>query len=75
MLVRLIFRVRQDNPATMDVNEGGQIEVKGKLDHETRCSSRHTVTLTANDGSGTSNNRATIMVTIYVTDVDEKLRR
>ena len=52
------------------VRSNGQIEVKGKLDHETNAS--HTVTLTANDGSGTSNNSATITVTIYVTDVDEK---
>ena len=51
------------------VRSNGQIEVKGKLDHETNAS--HTVTLTANDGSGTSNDRATITVTIYVTDMDE----
>ena len=30
------------------------------------------MTLTANDGSGTSNDSATITVTIYVTDVDEE---
>ena len=30
------------------------------------------MTLTANDGSGTSNDSATITVTIYVTDEDEK---
>ena len=65
-----MFRVRQDNPATTDVNEGGQIEVKGNLDHEK--SSSHTVTLTANDGTGTSNDSTTIRVTIYVTDEDEK---
>ena len=39
------------------------------LDHETKP--RLTVTLTANDGSGTSNATARITVTIYVTDVDE----
>ena len=52
------------------VRSNGQLEVKGKLDHEK--SSSHTVTLTANDGSGASNDSATITVTIYVTDVDEK---
>ena len=52
------------------VRTNGQIEVKGALDHEK--SSSHTVTLTANDGSGASNDSATITVTIYVTDVDEK---
>ena len=61
-----LFRVRSDGQIASD----GQIEVKGKLDHEK--SSSHTVTLTANDGSGTSNDSATITVTIYVTDVDEK---
>ena len=54
-----LFRVRPDN---------GQIEVKGKLNHEANAS--HTVTLMANDGSGTSNATASITVTIYVTDVD-----
>ena len=50
---------------------GGQIEVKdgADLDHETKP--RLTVTLTANDGSGTSNATARITVTIYVADVDE----
>ena len=48
----------------------GQLEVKGKLDHETDSS--HTVTVTADDGSGVSNDSATIRVTIYVTDVDEE---
>ena len=52
------------------VRSNGQIEVKGKLDHE--MDSSHTVTLTANDGSGTSNDSASITVTIYVTDVDEE---
>ena len=49
----------------------GQIEVKdgADLDHETKP--RLTVTLTANDGSGTSNATARITVTIYVSDVDE----
>ena len=51
------------------IRSNGQIEVKGELDHE--MDSNHTVTLTANDGTGTSNDRATITVTIYVTDVDE----
>ena len=52
------------------IRSNGQIEVKGALDHETDSS--HTVTLTANDGSGTSNDSARITVTIHVTDVDEK---
>ena len=43
--------------------------MKGKLDHETGSS--HTVTVTANDGSGTSKATASIRVTIYVTDADE----
>ena len=51
------------------IRSTGQIEVKGKLDHETDSS--HTVRVTANDGSGASNDSATITVTIYVTDVDE----
>ena len=54
-----LFRIRSD----------GQLEVKGKLDHETDRS--HTVTVTANDGSGGSNATASIRVTIYVTDVDD----
>ena len=55
-----LFRIRSDD---------GQLEVKGELDHETDTS--HTVTVTANDGSGASNDSARITVTIYVTDVDE----
>ena len=39
------------------------------LDHETKP--RLTVTLTANDGSGTSNSTAAITVTIHVIDADE----
>ena len=48
-----------------------QIQVKAgtKLDHEAKAS--YTVTLTANDGSGASNNSARITVTIMVTDDDE----
>ena len=53
-----------------EIRDTGQLEVKGKLDHEADRS--HTVTVTANDGSGASNNSATITVTIYVTDVDEE---
>ena len=49
-----------------------QIEVQSgtELNYERR--SRYSVTLTANDGSGTSNATAMITVTIYVTDMDEK---
>ena len=54
-----LFRIRAE----------GQLEVKGKLDHE--MDSSHTVTVTVNDGSGASNDSATITVTIYVTDADE----
>ena len=43
--------------------------MKGKLDHETDSS--HTVTVTANDGSGGSNATDSITVTIYVTDADD----
>ena len=52
-------------------SDGGQLEVKAgiTLDHEMKAS--HTVTLTANDGSGDANATASIAVTIYVTDVDE----
>ena len=53
------------------VRSNGQIEVakKAELNYETDTS--HTVTLTATDSSGASNNTATIRVTIYITDVDE----
>ena len=51
------------------IRDNGQLEVKGKLDHE--MDSSHTVTVTANDGSGGSNATASITVTIYVTDVDD----
>ena len=58
--------------ATGDDEGQPQIELKSgtKLDYETR--NRYSVTLTANDGSDTSNATARITVTIYVTDVDEK---
>ena len=71
-----LFKVDQiaDNTGTADVNENfrPQIEVKSgtRLDYETK--SNYSVTLTANDGSGASDATATIMVTIYVVDVDEK---
>ena len=63
-----LFRVRQDDPDTMDVNEGGQIEVGdgAKLDYETKPT--YSVTVKAADSYGES---ATIMVTIMVTPVDE----
>ena len=58
--------------ATGDDAGQPQIEVKSgtKLNYETK--NRYSVTLTANDGSDTSNATARITVTIYVTDVDEK---
>ena len=54
------------------VRANGQIEVSSKanLDHE--ASSTHTVTLTADDGFGAPNSKASITVTIYVTDLDER---
>ena len=54
------------------VRTNGQIEVsdKAKLDYE--ASRSHTVTLTANDGTGESNGTASITVTINVTDLDER---
>ena len=63
-----LFRVRQDDPDTNNVDEGGQIEVAAgtELNHESRTSYR--VTLTAEDSFGASD---TIMVTIMVTDMDE----
>ena len=69
-----VIRIAEDDASTADVNEAGQpeIQVKSgtKLDYETR--NRYSVTLTANDGSDTSNATASITVTIYITDVDEK---
>ena len=63
-----LFRVRQDDTATDNVDYGGQIEVAAgtELDYETRTTYR--VTLTAEDSFGASD---TIMVTIMVTDMDE----
>ena len=54
------------------VRANGQIEVsdKAELDYET--SKSHTVTLTADDGTGERNGTASITVTIHVTDLDEK---
>ena len=57
----------------VSVTDSGQPQIElsaaAMLDYETKPS--HTVTITANDGSGTSNATAMITVTIYVTDVDE----
>ena len=65
--------IRADDVEATPVDESGQpqIQVKAgtKLDHETKAS--YTVRLTANDGSGASNNSASITVTIMVTDDDE----
>ena len=54
------------------VRANGQLEVsdKANLDHETNTS--HTITVTATDSSNTANDSATITVTIYVTDLDER---
>ena len=63
------FRVRQDDTATLNENEGGQIEVASgtELDFETKQT--YMVTVMAEDSFGDS---ASIMVTITVTDVDEE---
>ena len=62
------FTIMQDDPATNNDNEGGQISVKAgvKLDYEIKSS--YMVTVTATDPD---NLRASIDVTIKVTDVDE----
>ena len=57
-----MFRVRTD----------GQIEVSDKADLDYEKKSSHTVMLTATDPSGAANNSASIEVTIYVTDLDER---
>ena len=63
-----LFTVEQDDPATDQVNEGGQIMVGAgtNLDFEIRTD--YTVMVTATDPSNAS---ATIMVNITVADVDE----
>ena len=48
---------------------GGQIRTKAMLDYEMK--SAYTVTVTATDSSGLANDKATITVTIHVTDMDE----
>ena len=69
-----VTRIAVDDTNTDNVNEAGQPQIRVKsgtsLDHETRT--RYSVTLTANDGSDASNATASIAVTIYVTDVDER---
>ena len=57
-----MFRVRTD----------GQIEVSDKADLDYENSRSHTVTLTANDGTGEANGTARITVNIRVTDLDER---
>ena len=59
------FRVRQDNPLTTDVDEGGIIEVAKdtELDHETKDT--YMVTVRAEDSFGDS---GTVDVTIMITD-------
>ena len=54
------------------VRTNGQIEVSDKADLDYEKKSSHTVMLTATDTSGTANNSASIEVTIYVTDLDER---
>ena len=54
------------------VRTNGQIEVSDKADLDYEKKSSHTVMLTATDTSGAANNSASIEVTIYVTDLDER---
>ena len=54
------------------VRDNGQIEVSDKADLDYEKKSSHTVMLTATDTSGAANNSASIEVTIYVTDLDER---
>ena len=54
------------------VRSNGQIEVSDKADLDYETSRSHTVTLTADDGTGEANDSASITVTIHVTDLDEK---
>ena len=54
------------------VRNNGQIEVSNKADLDYETKSSHTVMLTATDTSGAANNSASIEVTIYVTDLDER---
>ena len=60
------FNIGQDDPATGEVDESGQLSTKAKLDYETK--NRYMVTVTATDPNGLSD---TIDVAIMVTDVDE----
>ena len=57
--------------ADVDANTvGGQLMTKAELDYEEKKT--YKVTVTATDSSGETNDSASIPVTIYVTDVDEK---
>ena len=51
------------------VSTSGQLQTSAALDYETKRS--YSVTVTATDDSGASNNSASITVTISVTDMDE----
>ena len=51
------------------VSTSGQLQTNASLDYETKSS--YSVTVTATDTSGASNNSASITVTINVTDVNE----
>ena len=52
-----------------DDKTAGQIKTKAVLDYEEK--KRHTITVTATDSSGETNDSASITVTIHVIDVDE----
>ena len=54
------------------VRTNGQIEVSDKADLDYETSRSHTVTLTADDGTGEANGTASITVNIHVTDLDER---
>ena len=66
-----IYTLSGADASRFDVRSTGQLEVKAgtNLDHESNAS--HRVTVMVDDGSGESNATASIVVTIYVTDVDE----
>ena len=54
------------------VRDNGQIEVSDEADLDYETSRSHTVTLTADDGTGEANGTASITVNIHVTDLDER---
>ena len=68
----LTYTLSGADAAMFRVRANGQIEVSDKAMLDYEANSSHTVTLTATDSSGAANNSASIRVTIYVTDLDER---